>query len=156
MSSLFIIDKNYNSSLFCVYSKTRFCLFNLPDDNWVGVSVGTEVDKDEGIEEIEVDLSVVEVTVELDIIVEVIVDLGDVIDETVEDEDVWMYVEVGDDVTVEVTGKVDISYYLHVKFTWSLNPCLYVVLFNVPDVETVGVSVWVDVIEDDGDEVVVP
>ena len=64
-----------------------------------------------------VDLSVVEITVELDIIVEVIVDLGDVIDETVEDEDVWMYVEVGDDVTVEVTGKVDISYYLHVKFT---------------------------------------
>ena len=107
----------YNLSFFCVRSKTPLCLFNLPDDNWVGVSVGTEVDKDEGIEEIEVDLSVVEITVELDIIVEVIVDLGDVIDETVEDEDVWMYVEVGDDVTVEVTGKMDISYYLHVKFT---------------------------------------
>ena len=106
MSSLFIIDKKNNSSLFCVYSKTPFCLFNLPDDKWVGVSVWTEVDKDEGIEEIEVDLNVVEITVELDMIVEVIVDLGDVIDETVEDEDVWMCVEVGDDVTVEVTGKV--------------------------------------------------
>ena len=112
MSSLFIIDKRNNLSLFCVYSKTRFCLFNLPDDNWVGVSVGTEVDKDEGIEEIEVDLSVVEVTVELDIIVEAIVDLGDVIDETVEDEDVGIcddkdedalvYVEVR---VVDVTGK---------------------------------------------------
>ena len=122
---MFIIDNKYNLSLFCVQYKTPFCLFNLPDDKWVGVSVWTEVEKDEGIEEIVVDLSVVEITVELDIIVEVIVDLGDVIDETVEDEDVWMYVEVGDDVTVEVTGKVGRyrSYYLHVKFTYSLNPC---------------------------------
>ena len=53
-----------------------------------------------------VDLSVVEITVELEINVEVAVDFGDVIDVTVEDIDVSICVEVGDDVTLEVTENV--------------------------------------------------
>ena len=38
--------------------------------------------------------------------------MGDVIDETVEDVDVSICVEVGDDVTVEVTGNVGITIYM--------------------------------------------
>ena len=59
-----------------------------------------------------VDLSVVKITVELDINVEVAVDFGDVIDVTVEDVDVSICVKVGDIVTVEVTENVEVAMYM--------------------------------------------